>query len=136
MTVTFMLFITFASTETITPYHKISNNLYTLLIYTPPFSGKFRTLIYLTHNNKTIVLFIQQKCKHDEMAFMTSRNASKHVLLALGVDCAARDAMKAKFTGFRPNIIFTGNKYRLHHEQGGVLVILHTEGHSPVVVNH
>ena len=26
-----------------------------------------------------------KKCKQDEMAFLTSRNASKHVLLALGV---------------------------------------------------
>jgi len=43
-------------------------------------------------------LFAQQKHKHDEMAFLTFRNASKHVLLALGVDGTARDSMKAKFT--------------------------------------
>ena len=34
----------------------------------------------------------------DEIAFLMSRNASKHVLLAFGVDCTARDVMKAKFT--------------------------------------
>ena len=44
-------------------------------------------------------LFVQQKRKHDEMVFLMSRNANKHVLLALSVDRTARDAMKAKFTG-------------------------------------
>ena len=34
----------------------------------------------------------------DEMAFLMSRNASKHVLLAFSVDRTARDVMKAKFT--------------------------------------
>ena len=38
-----------------------------------------------------IVLFVQQKCKHSEMAFRTSRSVSKHVF-ALGVDPAAKDA--------------------------------------------
>ena len=38
-----------------------------------------------------ILLFVQQKCKHSEMVFLTSRSASKHVF-ALGVDPAARDA--------------------------------------------
>ena len=35
-----------------------------------------------------------RKC--GEMAFLTSRNEVKHVLLALGADCTARDAVKAK----------------------------------------
>ena len=32
------------------------------------------------------------------MALLTSRNANKHVLLALGVNRTARDTVKAKFT--------------------------------------
>ena len=43
--------------------------------------------------------FVQQKRKHDEMAFLMSRNANKHVIFALSVDRTARDAVKAKFTG-------------------------------------
>ena len=43
-------------------------------------------------------MFVQQKCDHDEMAFLTARSASKHILFALGVDHTARDALKAKFT--------------------------------------
>ena len=46
-----------------------------------------------------IVFFVQQKHKHNEMAFLVSRNASKHILLALGVNCTARDAVMGKFTG-------------------------------------
>ena len=61
-------------------YHRISNSSYILLIRTPPFSGK------------RWVLFVQQKCKHNEMAFLTSRSESKQVLFALGVDPTARDA--------------------------------------------
>ena len=38
-----------------------------------------------------ILLFVQQKCKHSEMAFLTSRSVSKHVLFVLGVDLMARD---------------------------------------------
>ena len=37
-----------------------------------------------------------KKHKHDEMAFLTSRNVSKRVLLTLGVDHTARDAMKGE----------------------------------------
>ena len=36
-------------------------------------------------------MFVQQKRKHSEMAFLTSRSASKHVTFALGVDPTARD---------------------------------------------
>ena len=39
-----------------------------------------------------ILLFVQQKCKHGEMAFPTSRSASKHVRFALDVAPTARDA--------------------------------------------
>ena len=46
-------------------------------------------------NEINIILFVQQKRKHDELPFLTSRN---DVLLAFGVNCTARDAMKAKFT--------------------------------------
>ena len=28
-----------------------------------------------------------------------SRNATKHILMALGVDCTARNTVKVKFTG-------------------------------------
>ena len=38
---------------------------------------------------------MQQKHKHGEMAFLTSRSMSKHVLSALGVDLTARDTVKA-----------------------------------------
>ena len=37
-------------------------------------------------------MFVQQKHKHGEMAFLTSRRVSKHVPFALGVDPTARDA--------------------------------------------
>ena len=37
-------------------------------------------------------MFVQQKRKHGEVAFLTFRSASKHVLFALGVDPTARDA--------------------------------------------
>ena len=40
----------------------------------------------------------KRKRTMDEMAFLMSRNASKHVLLALSVDRTARDVVKAKFT--------------------------------------
>ena len=43
-------------------------------------------------------MFVQQKCKHDEMAFLMSRNASEHILFALGVNHTTRDTMMAKFT--------------------------------------
>ena len=42
--------------------------------------------------NMNHILFVQQKCKHGEMTFLTSRSASKHVLFALGVNPIARDA--------------------------------------------
>ena len=45
------------------------------------------------HKNEIIILmFVQQKCKHGEMAFLTSRYASKHVFFTLGVHPTARDA--------------------------------------------
>ena len=37
-------------------------------------------------------LFVQQKCKHGEVAFLTFRSVIKHVPFALGVDPTARDA--------------------------------------------
>ena len=37
-------------------------------------------------------LFVQQKCKQGEVAFLTFRSVSKHVPFALGVDPTARDA--------------------------------------------
>ena len=49
-----------------------------------------------TNKNEIVIFsFIQQKQKHDEMAFVMSRNTSKHIRFALGVDRTARDAMKA-----------------------------------------
>ena len=36
-------------------------------------------------------MFVQQKHKHGETTFLTSRSASKHVLFAIGVDPTARD---------------------------------------------
>ena len=44
------------------------------------------------------LLFLQQKHRDDQMAFLISRNVSKHILLPLGVNRTARDSMKAKFT--------------------------------------
>jgi len=38
--------------------------------------------------------------KARDKAFLTSRNVSKHVLLALSVDRTAGDAVKVKFIGF------------------------------------
>ena len=37
-------------------------------------------------------MFVQQKHKHGEVAFLTFMSASKHVIFALGVDPTARDA--------------------------------------------
>ena len=37
-------------------------------------------------------MFVQQKCKHGEVVFLTFRSMSKHVPFALGVDPTARDA--------------------------------------------
>ena len=93
--------------QIVSDYHRISNNSYTLLIHTPPsFQGKdtnFHTLIHVkicTRKNEIIILlFVQRKRKHDKMAFLTSRNATKHILWALGVDRTARNTMKVKFTG-------------------------------------
>ena len=50
-----------------------------------------------------ILLFVQQKRKHSEMAFLTSRNANKHILFALGVDPTARDAVKAGIPTSEPH---------------------------------
>ena len=76
-----------------------------LIIGTPP-SPKTKKKLILVHqfirickNEIIILLFVQQKHKHNEMVFLTSRNVSKHILLALGVDCTARDTVKVKFTG-------------------------------------
>jgi len=37
-------------------------------------------------------LFVQQKCKHGKVAFLTFMSVSKHILFALGVDPTAMDA--------------------------------------------
>ena len=39
------------------------------------------------------LLFVQQKRKHGEMAFLTSRSATKHILYALGINSTARDTV-------------------------------------------
>ena len=44
-------------------------------------------------------MFIQEKRKHNEMAFSMSSNASKHFLSALGIDHTARDTVMVKLTG-------------------------------------
>ena len=80
--------------------HHYRNDSYTLLICTPPFSAKdtnFRILIIHTCQNEIIILlFVYQKRKHGDMAFLTSKSVSKHVLFALGVDpTAMQDAVKA-----------------------------------------
>ena len=49
-----------------------------------------------------ILLFIQQKSKHCEMAFLTSSSVIKHVIFALGVDRATRNTVKA---GYRPILV-------------------------------
>ena len=41
------------------------------------------------------LLFVQQKHKPCEMAFLTSRSVSKHVPCALGIDPTARGAGKS-----------------------------------------
>ena len=42
-----------------------------------------------------ILLFVQQNRNHGEMAFLTSRSASRHVHFARGVDPTARHAGKS-----------------------------------------
>ena len=37
-------------------------------------------------------MFVEQKHKHCEVAFLTFRSASKYILFALGADPTARDA--------------------------------------------
>ena len=56
----------------------------------PAKEANFRT----RKNEIIILLFVQKKCKHGEVAFLTFMSASKHVLFALGVDPTARDAGK------------------------------------------
>ena len=52
------------------------------------------------------------KChKYTEMALLTSRNANKHVLLALGVNRTARDTMNANFTGVPTHSLATYTIY-------------------------
>ena len=63
-------------------YRIISNNLYTLIICTPPFSGKKKANFRTRKNEIFILLFVQQKCKHGEVAFLMFISA-KHVLLLL-----------------------------------------------------
>ena len=41
-------------------------------------------------------MFVQQQRKHGEMAFLTSKSASKHVLFALGVHPTARDGSEGR----------------------------------------
>ena len=52
--------------------------------------ANFRTLIC----PYTKLLFVHQTRKHGEMAFLTSRSASKHDIFALGVDPTAQDPGK------------------------------------------
>ena len=66
-------------------YRRISNNLYTLLIRTPPFSGKrfsySNSFVYVKKNYYSIVhtAGTMRWCKYGEMAFLMSRNADEHV---------------------------------------------------------
>ena len=50
-------------------------------------------------NSNTCKIVYNHLTGHDEMVFLRTSNASKHVLLAFGVDRTARDAVKMKFTG-------------------------------------
>ena len=68
-------------------YRRISNNLYTLLICTPPLN------LFVHVKNEIYCSYTKSAS-----AFLRSRNGSKQVLLALGVDHTARDAVKAEFT--------------------------------------
>ena len=63
-------------------------------LHTPLFRQKMLIFIlkFIKIKRKNL-LFVQQKRKDSEMAFLTSRSANKHVLFALGVDPTARDAM-------------------------------------------
>ena len=61
-------------------------------LHTPLFRQKMLIFILKFIKIKNL-LFVQQKRKDSEMAFLTSRSANKHVLFALGVDPTARDAM-------------------------------------------
>jgi len=67
------------------------------------------SFIHTCENEIITLLFVKQKCKHCEMAFLTSRNVSEHVLLALGVDHAAMDALKAG--------VLTSESRKLHPSQ-------------------
>ena len=59
----------------------------------PPFSEKngiLHTLIIDTHKNE----IINVRSKHCEMAFLTITSVNKHVLLALGLDCMAKNEVE------------------------------------------
>ena len=64
------------------PKSRISNNSYTLLrnLYTPLFRKRLLIFVFQfirTRKNEIIILlFVQLKCKHGEMAFLTSISAS------------------------------------------------------------
>ena len=91
---------------------QFGNTVEFLIICTPPLSGaNFCTLISTCKNEIIIPLFVQQKRKHDEMmqvwrnGIFDVKKCNKHILLAVGVDCTARDTVKVKFTGVRPSIL-------------------------------
>ena len=62
-------------------------------LHTPLFRQKMLIFILEFIIKIKNLLFVQQKRKDSEMAFLTSRSANKHVLFALGVDPTAKDAM-------------------------------------------
>ena len=65
-------------------------------MYTP-FPEKMFSYSHLFIHPKMILLFVQQKSKHCEVAFLTSSSVIKHVIFALGVDCATRNTVKAGY---------------------------------------
>ena len=93
-------------------YCGISNNLYNPInSYAPLILKKMLisyTLFICTRNSKIIILlFVQQKCKHNgmvEMVFLTSRNANKHILLVLGVVSTVRDPVKVQGSIYVPQL--------------------------------
>ena len=77
-----------------------------LKIRTPPFFGKdaYCNLFLATRKMKLLNNSCTAKPKHDEMAFLTSRNASEHILLFFMLIVQPGMPWSRNSQGFRPSL--------------------------------
>ena len=95
--------------------------------YTPLFWQKMLIFVLKfirTRKNEIIILlFVQQKRKQNEIAFLTSRSVSKHVPFALGVNSTARDAGE----GGGSNLVSQATPFAVSYESSSRLCSLTTQ---------